>query len=148
MKTPSTKRSQSGLHGLMAKVSARGLAAIDKRSAGYRALVQWRSELEADLGGADALSVQKRALVDLACRTRLYLDSIDGWLLNQASVVDKRRRSALPILGTRMQLAESLTRTLGLLGLQRAEKPEQPIDDFIERVKPHAVESDEGEAAK
>ena len=55
----------------------RGLAGIDMRSAAARALVAWRAEIEADLGGPAAISAQQRAVIDLASTTKLLLDSID-----------------------------------------------------------------------
>ncbi len=121
-----------GLHGLIAKVSAKGLSAIDRRSAGARALQEWRRELERDLGGPEALSVQQRTIVELACRVRLYLDFIDGWLLTQKSIINKRRRAVLPIMVTRMQLSDSLARLLGQLGLARAAKRVPELREYLE----------------
>jgi len=60
-----------GLHTLMAKVKVRGLGAIDGRSAAARALLAWRRELEADLGGAEAIMAQMRVVIDLASTTKL-----------------------------------------------------------------------------
>jgi hypothetical protein len=131
MTTPTKPRTKHGLSGLIAKVSVKGLGALDRRSAGYRALVAWRTELERDLGGPERLSAQQKTLVELACRNRLLLDSIDGWLMRQDGVVNKRSRSALPILATRMQLHDSLVRVLGQLGLSRAEKPIESVAEYI-----------------
>ncbi len=147
MKTPTKTSpkppSRHGLRGLMARVSHRGLAAIDRRSAGYRALVGWRRELETDLGGADHLSAQQRALIESVCRMRLYLDHLDAWLMSQATLI--RKRTLLPIFRERMDLAGRLERTLGVLGLQRQEPPAPSIAEFVERVKPHPVDELERE---
>src|ERR1044072_6830195 len=49
---------------------------IDQRTE-VRVLVnQWRADLIADLGGEDNLSAQKKALVEVAARSKLILDSI------------------------------------------------------------------------
>ena len=40
------------------------------------------------MGGEEALSAQERAVLDLAIRTRLLLDSVDAWLLEQPTLVN------------------------------------------------------------
>jgi hypothetical protein len=132
-----------GLRGLMSRVSVLGMKGLDRRSRGYRALKEWRSELERDLGGVESLSAQQQTLVENACRTRLYLDHIDGWLMSQATLI--RKRSLLPIFRDRMDLAAKLERTLAALGLERQERPAPPIGDFAERVEPHPVDEPETE---
>jgi len=131
MRTATQKPSRSGLHGLMAKISSRGLRALDRRSAGYRALLEWRRELEQDLGGVETLSAQQRTLVELACRIRLYLDHVDSWLMLQPSLINRRRRAVLPIVAQRMQLSDSLARLLAQLGLQRHAKPVPSLKEYV-----------------
>lgn len=131
---PRQKRPRHGLNSLKARVSLRGLAAIDRRSAAGRALVQWRSQLVRDLGGADAISAQRSALVDVAVRTRLLLEHVDAWLVTQPSLVVARRRTVLPVLVQRQQLADSLARVLAQLGLERVQPPRRPLAEvFRER---------------
>ena len=60
-----------------------GSRAIDRRTAVGRSLTEWRTEIIQDLGGDEYVSAQKRAVLDLAAKTKLLLDSIDGWLLRQ-----------------------------------------------------------------
>jgi hypothetical protein len=48
---PSRRYPRHGLHSLKAKVAARGLVALDARTAGARALLTWRQDLYAALGG-------------------------------------------------------------------------------------------------
>jgi hypothetical protein len=127
----SDRRKKHGLQGLMSKVSSRGLTALDQRSAGARALMEWKRELVADLGGEANLTSQRRTLVELAVRHRLFLDEIDQWLMSQSSLVNKRRRSALPILSTRMQLSDALTRLLTTLGLNRQEPPPPSLQEYL-----------------
>jgi len=123
--------SRHGLRALMARVKVRGLGAIDRRTAAGRALVAWRAELLADLGGEAAVSAQRRALVDLVVRTKLYVDSLDAWLVSQPSLVLTRRRAVLPVLRERQQLADSLARLLGQLGLDRREPPSKSIEELL-----------------
>ena len=62
-----------------------------------------------DLGGD--VSTQQAAVIDLAVRTRLLLDSIDTWLLRQQSLVNARKRALLPVRGwERQALVDALTR--------------------------------------
>jgi hypothetical protein len=59
---------------------------------------------------------RQRALLDLAARTKLLLDSVDAWLLEQPSSSTTRRRAPLPVVRERQQLADSLARYLHALG--------------------------------
>jgi len=74
-------RSRHGLNALKARVKVRGLTAIDMRTAAAQALLAWRRELIADLGGEQVISAQQRVLIELAARTRLYVDSLDAWIM-------------------------------------------------------------------
>jgi hypothetical protein len=101
--------SRHGKNALMARIKLRGLGAIDKRTAAARALIAWQKELLEKYGEG------KRALVDLAVRTRLYLDALDSYLLSQESLVVHKRRAVLPALQQRMALADSLAKYLSQL---------------------------------
>jgi len=72
-----------------------------------------------DLGGEAAISAQERAILELAAQTRLLLDSLDAWLLGQPTLVNGRRRTVLPVVLQRQQLADALCRYLVALGLKR-----------------------------
>jgi hypothetical protein len=120
-----------GLKGLMRRVSARGLHALDKRSAGYRALNVWRSELERDLGGKEHLSAMQLTLIEHAVRTRVYLDSMDDWLMAQSTIVASRRRAAVPALGQRMALQAALERILDRLGIERRDPPPPSLSEYL-----------------
>jgi hypothetical protein len=114
----------------MARISTPVMSSIDGRLRASRALMQWRSELERDLGGD--LSAQQRTLVELCCRNRLLLDSLDLYLMGLPSLVNKRKRTALPALGTRMQLSENLARLLIQLGLERRLPPAPSLTEYLE----------------
>ncbi|HLK11092.1 MAG TPA: hypothetical protein VKW76_06910 [Candidatus Binatia bacterium] len=88
-----------------------------KRTALGRALRAWKADLVRDLGGDP--STQQAAIIDLAVRTKLLLDSIDAWLLVQPSLVNARKRALLPVVRERQSLADALARYLGQLGLER-----------------------------
>ena len=129
--TPPRTYSRHGLNALKAQVKVRGLQAIDKRTAAAQALIAWRSELLTDLGGEENVSAQRLALVDLATRTRLYVDSLDAWLMEQPSLVNRRKKAVLPVLRERQQLVDSLARILGQLGLERRAKPVPALSEYL-----------------
>lgn len=115
-----------GYHSLKKAVSSLGSRAIDRRTAVGRALAAWRAELLADLGGVDNVSTQELALVEQAVRTKLLLDSVDGWLLEQRTLVNKRSRSLIPVVRDRNALVATLRGLLGDLGLKRRQA--EPLD--------------------
>lgn len=100
---------------------------IDRRTVTGRALAKWRADLISDLGGD--VSTQQSALVDLAVKSKLLLDSIDAWLLTQRSLVNAKRKT-VPILMQRQQLADGLARYLQALGLHRR-TAEQTLADLL-----------------
>lgn len=111
--------SRTGLNALKARVKVRGLAAIDRRTAAARALLDWRQTLLDDLGGLPTVTAAQLALVEMVARTRLFVDHLDAWLMQRRSLVIARRRAVLPVLRERQQLVDSLARLLGQLGLER-----------------------------
>src|SRR5690349_17712481 len=90
-KTGRRPYSRHGLNALKARVKVRGLGALDRRTAAARALIAWRDELVADLGGPSMVSAQQRAVIDLATRTKLYLDTLDAWIMEQPTLVLAKR---------------------------------------------------------
>ena len=75
-----------------------GRRTIDRRTKVGRALAAWSEDLARDLGDVDALSTAQKTIIEQAATTRLLLDSIDGWLVTQRSLVDKRKRALLPVV--------------------------------------------------
>jgi hypothetical protein len=114
----------------IARIKAEGLACIDRRTAASRALMQWRREILASLGGESNLSAMELTVVEQAARNRLLLDSIDAWLLSQPSLINRRRKSLLPLVAQRMSVDAALTRTLTTLGLKRRER-EVTLQDYL-----------------
>jgi hypothetical protein len=106
----------------------------------------WRSELLDDLGGADAVSAQRMALVESAVRTRLFIDHLDHWLLEQKTLVNARRKAAMPILRDRQALADSLARLLSLLGLERAARPAKTLPEIMAEIEQAKREKAQGAA--
>ena len=121
-------------------VKVLGSRTLDRRTTVGRALATWKDDLVADLGGHEAVSTQQHALIELAVRSKLMLDSIDAWLLVQPSLVNKRKRALLPVVRERTQLADALARYLSALGLERRSKPERSLQDYLAERTPSTPE--------
>ena len=111
-----------GFNSLKKAWSLLGNRAIDGRSPAAVAIRKWRRELIADLGGDEAVSTQQLAIIDLAGKSKLLLDSIDTWLLAQPTLINSRKRSVIPVVLQRQTLADGLARYLTQLGLDRRHK--------------------------
>jgi len=111
------------------------------------AIAEWRRELITDLGGDDTVSAQQRTVIDLACRSKVLVDSIDAWLMrlqqDGGSLVNKRNRSLLPVVIQRQHLADSLAKYMGQLGLERRQRPAPSLTDYVQE----RYSTGEGDAA-
>ena len=114
------KAQKHGLNPLKKAVYTLGNRAIDKRTSAGRALAEWRDALIRDLGGD--VSIQQEAIVTLAVKTKLLLDSIDVWLLQQPTLIITKRNSIIPAVLQRQQLADAFARYMSTLGLARRSK--------------------------
>jgi hypothetical protein len=68
------------------------------------------------------ISAQQRAIIDLAVKNKLILDSTDRWIFQQPSLIDKRKRALLPVVRERQALANGLAEYMDRLGLERRHK--------------------------
>jgi hypothetical protein len=109
-----------GLNPLKRAVYTLGNRAIDKRTSAGRALIEWRENLIRDLGGN--VSTQQDAVISLAVKTKLLLDSVDVWLLEQPTLIIEKRKAIIPVVRERQVLADALARYLSMLGLERRQK--------------------------
>src|SRR5437763_16104555 len=97
---PSTTRQErrrpylkSGIYALRNAVLTLGSRALPPKSTALgRALHEWREALLADLGGVEAVSTQQAALVDLAVRTKLLVDSVVAYMVAMPRRVNAPRR--------------------------------------------------------
>jgi hypothetical protein len=108
-----------GLNTLKRAVRELGGRTIDRRTSIGKALQRWRADLIADLGGSESVSAQQTAILHLAVKTKLLVDSIDTWLLTQPTLINGRKRAVLPVVLQRQQLADALARYMVQLGLAR-----------------------------
>jgi len=121
--------SKHGLTTLRAAVRALGPRVLDKRTTLGKQLAAWRADLVRDLGGEP--STAQLAVVDLAVRTKLMLDSIDAWLLVQPALVNLRKRALIPAVRERQALADALARYLSQLGLERKVRPVPDLGAYL-----------------
>jgi hypothetical protein len=94
------------------------------------------------LGGD--ISTQQSALVELSVKSKLLLDSIDTWLLTQPSLINARKKSLLPVVRERQQLADGLARYLAQLGLERKAK-QVSLEDYVKAKYGSGAANGEGE---
>jgi hypothetical protein len=123
---------------------------LDGRSRVAVAVKRFREDLERDLGGDPSRA--QLAIIETAARTWLLLASVDDWLQRQPSIVHGKRRTLLPVVSQRLQLADSLLRHLTALGLERRARPAPSlaellamplpkVDDDIGAAESHATDS-------
>ena len=124
-----------GLNTLKAAVTTLGSRAVDGRSSLSYQLKKWRRELVNDLGGIDNIPTQQSALIDLTVKSKLLLDSIDAWLLTQPTLINKRKKTLLPVVLQRQQLAGGFARYLSQLGLDRKIKT-RTLQDILNDDEP------------
>src|SRR5205823_11427973 len=93
---------RTGLYAARKALQTLGARALPPKSTALgRALHEWREALLADLGGADLVSTQQLALVDLAVRSKLLVDSADAYVLSMPSPVHRQRRCLHPVVRER-----------------------------------------------
>lgn len=117
------------LRELRRRVAIRGLRVLDRRTSGAQALLAWRSELLAALGGESELSPQEVVLVEQVTRLRLFLDHADSFLLAMPSIILNKKKKMVPLVKDRLAIAAELRATLSMLGLKKIPKPVNAIDD-------------------
>lgn len=108
----------------------RGNGRLDGRSRAGRAVKALESSLIAVL--ADP-TPQQAILARLAARETVLLESLDAELLRSPGGSGARRRAYLALLADRQRLAASLTRHLGMIGLERPEPQITSLADLLEQ---------------
>lgn len=118
-----------GFYALRVTLRALGPRVVDRRTTLGKQLAAWKADLVRDLGGDP--STAQLAVIDLAVRSKLLLDSIDAWLLVQPSLVNARKRALLPVVKERQALADGLARYLAQLGLDRRARPVGDLQTYL-----------------
>ena len=133
---PNPRNTTHGLTLMKRAVKAHGMRSIDGRTKLAKALDHWRDQLLSDLGGTEQVSTQQLTIINLAVKTKLLLDSIDSWLLQQSTLVNARKRALLPAILQRQSIADALARYMTQLGLERRSKPVLSLSDYLANGKP------------
>ena len=97
-----------------------------------KALKAWQAAVIYDLGGEDNISAMQRSVIELATKTHLMLSSIDQWMLEQPSLINRSKRQLFPIVLQRQQIADALARYMNTLGLEKKSKTVTTIGEYIE----------------
>ena len=141
---PYQKHGLTALHNALRSVSDRE-GWLESLGEVGEALKAWKADLVADLGGAEAVSTQERAIIELAVKTYLMLESVDRFLLSQPSLVNKSRRQLFPAVLQRQQLADALARYMTALVLKRRVKQGPDLKTYLaERYRKDGSEEREG----
>jgi hypothetical protein len=110
-------------------------------------LSAWGQEMLVDLGGEGTVSARQRALVEVADRTRSYIEAIDTWIAEHGALVNSRTRAVYPVLRERQQLAEALVRILVILGLERRQVTGPDLSAYLRTRYPESAGSSPAEAS-
>lgn len=108
-----------------------GTKRLDQRSAVAVAARRFKAELTADLGGDPSRA--QATLIEMAARTWIIVEALDDWLMRQPSLVLHRKRTVVPVLLQRQQLADSLARLLERLGLERKTRDVDTLESYVTR---------------
>src|SRR5262245_46027971 len=92
---------------LKAALKGVNLDAIDRRTTLGAELARRREQIFADAGGRESLSELKADLVEKYLRTTVLLESIDRWLFEQSSLVNRRTKALHPVVQQRTALVNS-----------------------------------------
>ncbi len=95
------------------------------------ALKAWKAALIDDLGGEAEVSAMELSVIELACKTHLLLASVDRFLLEQKSLVNKSKRQLFPIVLQRQTLADALSTYMKQLGMKKKSKPPTSLTDYL-----------------
>jgi hypothetical protein len=139
---------KSGVFRVKRALKERGIRALDGRSTAARAIAEWRRDVEADLGGSEALSRQQQTLLDMAAAAVFLLGQIDAWVAARPElIVNGRRKSVAPVVRERIAVADHLSRLLTQLGLERKAKRVPSLQEYVAERAAAAQSAQGGEPA-
>ena len=124
-----TNARSHGLFSLQRRLRNAGLRKNDGRSALERIKADWKGEIRIARGGE--LSPQHETILEAAANTWLLLSSIDDWLLDQKSLVNRKRRELIPVIQQRSALVRTLRELLNDIGLTRVAKDVETLGEYL-----------------
>jgi hypothetical protein len=96
----------------------------------------WRDAVIADLGGREACTQTQLALVQAATGSWLILATVDSHIFALAAdkgLVDRRAHKVHDVILQRQAIADSLTRQLDKLGLQKRKLEPIALDQYVQQ---------------
>jgi hypothetical protein len=138
----STNAKKHGHYSRKAALMQIGFDGIDKRTAAGRELALRREAIYMDLGGKVTVSQIKSDLVERYMRLCILIDSLDSWLFAQPTLINKRKRTLLPIVRERAQLEDTALRLANAIGLERRTKSVDIVSALAEIAREDAQEGE------
>jgi len=131
-----TKKRDYLQHGQYALTKALGTIGnqegwIEKLGEVGAALKAWRGAIIDDLGGESEISAMELSVIELATKTHLLLASVDRFLLEQKSLINKSKRQLFPVVLQRQVLADALAGYMRQLGMKKRARPPTSLTDYL-----------------
>lgn len=110
---------------------------LDGRTRVAKALAELRRDMIEELGGPEALTPQLEQLIGYIVHDQLVLGSLDAFVVSMVAsgkVIDRDkhgRLSVAPFLRERFYFADSATRRLQALGIERRPKPKEDLIGYM-----------------
>jgi len=111
---------KSGHYALRSSLKRDGLSVLTRRQ--REAVAECRKQIVDDLGGDENVPELKRLQIERYLITELLLQSLDGWLLQQPTLINRRRRALYPIVVQRNELVQTSLKLAQAIGLERRRK--------------------------
>ena len=135
-----------GHHARKLKLTDVRLVDISQQNGPGRLVAAKAEAIFADRGGRENLTELQQDLVNRYLVTELLIQSIDFWLLEQKSIINKRKKTAIPILTERNRLTETSLKLAQAIGLERKEPPAPSLAEFLAQRKVQGEQVPESKA--
>jgi hypothetical protein len=120
---------KSGHYALEKSLKRDGFSVLTRRQ--RETVAEWRRNIEADAGGREQLSQLKQFQLERLLVTEVLIQSLDSWLLQQKSIINRRKKSAIPLLEQRSRLAETSLKLCAAIGLQRQSREVPSLSEYL-----------------
>lgn len=114
----------------------RGLRAIDRRTAEGQDATGFHLAIVDHMGGDDQITLPQRELAELVTVTRWLRRSVESYLVELGTVVNRRNRGVLPVARELLRIIGAEADLLEKIGLERRQAEPIKLDDYLrERVR-------------
>jgi hypothetical protein len=97
-----------------------------------RVVIEQAEAIYQDGGGKEQFSELKQHLVSRYLITELMIQSVDRWLLEQPSLINRAKRCIFPIVSERNRLVSVSLQLAQAIGLERKQKPVHTLESYIQ----------------